>query len=64
MKKIAAAIIITALVLGAIYGAVSGSAAAISLSGVDNLLGDSEAVNNLACPICSTAPTPTPTPVP
>ncbi len=41
MKKIAVAVIITALVLGIIYGTVSGSAAVLSLTGVDNLKGDS-----------------------
>ncbi len=56
MKRIVASILITALIMGAVYGA----AAAISTSGVDKLLGDSEVINSLACPICTTAPTPTP----
>lgn len=47
MKKIAVAVIISALVLGTIYGAFSGSAAAISLSGADNLGGCSLGVTNL-----------------
>ena len=37
MKKIAVAVIITVMVLGAVYG----SAAAISIGGVDKLKGDS-----------------------
>lgn len=58
LKRIVASVLITMMVLGAVYGA----AAAISTSGVDKLLGDSEVINNLACPICTTVPTPTPVP--
>ena len=45
MKRIAAVILIAAVVLGAAYG----SAAAIGLGGVDRLDGGSVGVTNLAC---------------
>lgn len=50
MKKIVAATISTAVVLGAIYGTVSGSAAAIFISGVDLLQGSSVTITDLECP--------------
>ncbi len=49
MKKIVASILITALALGAMYGAVYGGAATIGLGGVDRLDGGSVAVTDLAC---------------
>ena len=57
MRKIAVGIVITALALGAIYGAVYAGAATITLSGVDRLDGSSEVIGTptaLDCSICTT----------
>lgn len=57
MRKIAVGIVITALALGAIYGAVYAGAATTTMSGVDRLKGDSEVVGlptALDCSICTT----------
>lgn len=53
MKRIAAAIIITMMVLGAVYGA----AAAISTSGVDRLAGGSVLVSDIEAGVTCTSPT-------
>ena len=53
MKKMVAGILVTALALGAVYGAVNGIAAAISTGGVDDLGGCTSTVID---------PIPTPTP--
>ena len=49
MKRVVAGILITAMALGAVFGAGYGAAAAIGLGGVDRLDGGSLGVTNLAC---------------
>lgn len=52
MKKVVVSILITALALGAIYGAVYGGAAATTVGGVDKLKGES-AATSIATSTCT-----------
>ena len=52
MRKIVVSILVTALALGAIYGAVLGGAATLTLGGVDDLDSDS-VVTAIATSTCT-----------